>query len=177
MHLMEAFADNASLPENIQSGEELILPSNLYIRATMNTIDQSLFPIDSAFKRRWEWKYIKIADGKENWKVNVDGKNYDWWKFVKIINGHINDATQSEDKCLGYYFAKAKDGIISADTFVSKVIFYLYTDVFKDYGFSADIFRGENGGEMTFQSFYNEDGSANEAQIARFIENVIGSDE
>ena len=59
---------------------------------------------------------------------------------------------------------------------MSKVIFYLYTDVFKDYGFSGDIFKGANDDEMTFQSFYNADGSPCEAQIIRFIENVMFSD-
>ena len=162
--------------DKVLKGEVLLLPNNLYIWATMNTSDQSLFPIDSAFKRRWDWKYIKIANAHKDWQINVNTKTYDWWQFVQAINYFVFDATQSEDKSLGYFFAKAKDNTISADTFVSKVIFYLYTDVFKDYGFSGDIFKGINGEEMTFQSFYNADGSANEAQIARFIENVIYSD-
>ena len=164
-----------SVPELIKQGKKLRLPANLYIWATMNTSDQSLFPIDSAFKRRWDWKYIKIANAHRGWQIKVGAKTYDWWQFVQAINYFVFDATQSEDKNLGYFFAKAKDDVISAETFVSKVIFYLYTDVFKDYGFSGDIFKGVNGEEMTFQSFYNADGSANEVQIARFIENVIYS--
>lgn len=166
----------ADMVDKVLKGEVLLLPNNLYIWATMNTSDQSLFPIDSAFKRRWDWKYIKIADAHKNWQINVGAKNYDWWQFVQAINCFVFDATQSEDKNLGYFFAKAKNGIINAETFVSKVIFYLYTDVFKDYGFSGDIFKGANGEEMTFQSFYNADGFANEVQIACFIENVIYSD-
>ena len=162
--------------DKLVNGQVLLLPNNLYIWATMNTSDQSLFPIDSAFKRRWDWKYIKIADAGKNWKINVCSETYDWWQFVQAINYFVFDATQSEDKNLGYFFAKAKDGVINAETFVSKVIFYLYTDVFKDYGFSGDIFKGTNGEEMTFQSFYNADGSVNEAQIKCFIENVIYSD-
>ncbi len=162
--------------EKVVNGKVLLLPNNLYIWATMNTSDQSLFPIDSAFKRRWDWKYIKIADAHKNWQIKVDTKTYDWWQFVQAINYFVFDATQSEDKNLGYFFAKAKDGVINAETFVSKVIFYLYTDVFKDYGFSGDIFKGANDDEMTFQSFYNADGSPCEAQIIRFIENVMFSD-
>ena len=160
----------------VVNGKVLLLPNNLYIWATMNTSDQSLFPIDSAFKRRWDWKYIKIADAHKNWQIKVGTKTYDWWQFVQAINYFVFDATQSEDKNLGYFFAKAKDSIINAETFVSKVIFYLYTDVFKDYGFSGDIFKGANDDEMTFQSFYNADGSPCESQIIRFIENVMFSD-
>ena len=162
--------------DKVVNGKVLLLPNNLYIWATMNTSDQSLFPIDSAFKRRWDWKYIKIADAHKNWQIKVGTKTYDWWQFVQAINYFVFDATQSEDKNLGYFFAKAKDGVINAETFVSKVIFYLYTDVFKDYGFSGDIFKGANDDEMTFQSFYNADGSPCEAQIIRFIENVMFSD-
>ena len=162
--------------DKVVNGTVLLLPTNLYIWATMNTSDQSLFPIDSAFKRRWDWKYIKIADAHKNWQIKVGTKTYDWWQFVQAINYFVFDATQSEDKNLGYFFAKAKDSIINAETFVSKVIFYLYTDVFKDYGFSGDIFKGAKDDEMTFQSFYNADGSPCEAQIIRFIENVMFSD-
>ena len=162
--------------DKVVNGKVLLLPNNLYIWATMNTSDQSLFPIDSAFKRRWDWKYIKIADAHKNWQIKVGTKTYDWWQFVQAINYFVFDATQSEDKNLGYFFAKAKDSIINAETFVSKVIFYLYTDVFKDYGFSGDIFKGANDDEMTFQSFYNADGSPCESQIIRFIENVMFSD-
>lgn len=166
----------ADMVDKVLKGDVLLLPNNLYIWATMNTSDQSLFPIDSAFKRRWDWKYIKIADAHKNWQIKIGTKTYDWWQFVQAINYFVFDATQSEDKNLGYFFAKAKNSIINAETFVSKVIFYLYTDVFKDYGFSGDIFRGANGEEMTFQSFYNADGSPCEAQIIRFIENVMFSD-
>lgn len=162
--------------DKVVNGKVLLLPNNLYIWATMNTSDQSLFPIDSAFKRRWDWKYIKIADAHKNWQIKIGTKTYDWWQFVQVINYFVFDATQSEDKNLGYFFAKAKDRIINAETFVSKVIFYLYTDVFKDYGFSGDIFKGVNDDVMTFQSFYNADGSPCEAQIIRFIENVMFSD-
>ena len=166
----------ADMVDKVLKGEVLLLPNNLYIWATMNTSDQSLFPIDSAFKRRWDWKYIKIANAQKNWQIKIGTKTYDWWQFVQAINYFVFDATQSEDKNLGYFFAKAKDSIINAETFVSKVIFYLYTDVFKDYGFSGDIFKGANDDEMNFQSFYNADGSPCESQIIRFIENVMFSD-
>ena len=168
----------ADMVGKVLRGDVLLLPNNLYIWATMNTSDQSLFPIDSAFKRRWDWKYIKIANAHKNWQIKIGTETFDWWQFVQAINYFVFDATQSEDKNLGYFFAKAKDkeNTITAETFVSKVIFYLYTDVFKDYGFSGDIFKDLNDEEMTFQSFYNADGSPCNDQIIRFIKNVIYSD-
>lgn len=124
----------------VVDGEELILPNNLYIWATMNTSDQSLFPIDSAFKRRWDWEYMPIdkgtdEDGKElEWKIKVGEAEYDWWSFLTIINDLIaSDPSLGEDKQLGYFFCKAKEGIIDEKMFVNKVCFYLWNDVFKDF--------------------------------------------
>ena len=116
-------------PEAIRNGAELSLPANLHIWATMNTSDQSLFPIDSAFKRRWEWKYLKIKDMGKGYKIEANGKPYDWWKFVDKMNGIIGDATSSEDKKLGYFFAKPDkaDNVISANQFVSKVSIFTAT--------------------------------------------------
>lgn len=159
---------------------ELCLPSNLYIYATMNTSDQSLFPIDSAFKRRWDWKYVPISKGNDNgkelnWMIDVDGGLYDWWTFVRTINKHVFDTTNSEDKQLGFFFCKAKDSIISAETFVCKVIFYLWNDVFKDFGFDDKIFDDNEDNENTklsFDKFYMANGNVNEGKIKMFLENL-----
>lgn len=160
--------------DSVKSGKQLLLPNNLYIWATMNTSDQSLFPIDSAFKRRWDWKYIKIKDAKKDYKIVFSNGNvYDWWSFVTEINNRIEGGEiQQEDKKLGYFFAKSKDGIITADRFLSKVIFFLYNDVFKDFGFDEDYFKGTDGQPMTFASYFDEAGEANEAQIERFLNNL-----
>ena len=144
----------------VLSGDILLLPDNLFIWATMNTSDQSLFPIDSAFKRRWDWKYIPISEGKENgvslgWKIKVNGKMFDWWQFIEKINAEINEQTKSEDKKLGYFFCKAQDGIVSAETFVSKVVFYLWNDVFKDQDVASIFSDGDE--ELTFSKFYDTD--------------------
>ena len=184
--------------ESIWKGETLLLPPNLYIWATMNTSDQSLFPIDSAFKRRWEWKYIKITDGykkdevgnyikdekgekvKLNWIIATNGQS--WWKFIQQINRIISNMTSSADKQLGYFFCKADDkGIISTETFVSKVLFYLWNDVFRDYGFEdATLFtykRNEDGKEvediLTFPDFYDEEGNVIDDVVMQFISNVM----
>ena len=194
-YLQKALVDTTrtDIPEEVKSGKKLMLPSNLYIWATMNTSDQSLFPIDSAFKRRWEWKYIKIKEGKDengdklNWNVDVkmddSGTLLPWWDFIKKINEIIASMTSSADKQLGYFFCCAKDGVIDEETFVSKVIFYLWNDVFKDYGFEdASLFRyttkDEDGKDMekdlSFPDFYDEEGEkVNTERLTDFVNRVM----
>lgn len=158
----------------VKSGSHLLLPNNLYIWATMNTSDQSLFPIDSAFKRRWDWKYIKIKDAEKGYRITFsNGHQYDWWQFISAINAEIEGGEiQQEDKKLGYFFAKTCDGKISAETFVSKVLFYLYNDVFKDFGLEEAFFKDENGETMTFASYFDEVGEINEERVEHFITNL-----
>lgn len=164
----------------VLNGDVLLLPDNLFIWATMNTSDQSLFPIDSAFKRRWDWKYMPICEGKENgvplgWKIKTKTTSYDWWQFVEKINAEIGEQTKSEDKKLGYFFCKADNGEISAETFVSKVVFYLWNDVFKDQAFASDIFQdGED--ELTFAKFYDVDANGKavvrDDKVELFLQNL-----
>ncbi len=101
---------DAGVWSDVKVGKKLVLPPNLYIWATMNTSDQSLFPMDSAFKRRWEWKYVPIKNHRdEGWTIDVSGsKKYDWWDFLQKVNKHIFDLTNSEDKQLGYFFCQGK---------------------------------------------------------------------
>ncbi|WP_051197925.1 AAA family ATPase [Butyrivibrio sp. MB2005] len=116
-------------PENLYS--VLLLPPNLNIVATMNTSDQSLFPLDSAFKRRWLWKYVPIDytlfPGRE---IIINLQHYNWNQFLEIINNVIYKITESEDKCIGPFFVKSNS--ISKDEFVEKVLFYIWTECFKD---------------------------------------------
>lgn len=169
--------------DGIKDGK-LSLPSNFYIWATMNTSDQSLFPIDSAFKRRWDWKYIKIKNHPDkDYKIKFSDTEYDWWTFIQKINEIIASMTSSADKQLGYFFCKADDnGKISTETFVSKVIFYLWNDVFKDYGFEdASLFQykemidgKEVTKDLTFPDFYDEEGEkVNEVRLKVFLESVM----
>lgn len=152
-----------NVTELVLKGEILLLPNNLYIWATMNTSDQSLFPVDSAFKRRWEWQYMPIGKGYDdngnelNWKICIEANEYDWWSFIEKINLQIGSTTNSEDKKLGFFFCKAENNCISAETFVGKVIFYLWNDVFKDYGFDGTIFKDTDGGTLSFDKFYRAD--------------------
>ena len=186
---------DSTLSEDIQSGRILLLPPNLYIWATMNTSDQSLFPIDSAFKRRWDWRYIKIAEGRDeatrkllNWTVKFEYKEEDkpftfecsWWEFIKAINEKIAEATSSDDKKLGYFFCKPKvknSTTIDEERFVGKVVFYLWNDVFKDE--ENPIFKVNEGkNEPSFDAFYKEDEVGktvvDTAALRKFMHNVFG---
>ena len=159
----------------VLDGDILILPNNLYIWATMNTSDQSLFPIDSAFKRRWDWAYMPISNAEKQWMIEVGGNSYDWWQFLEKINEKIGSTTNSEDKKLGYFFCKAQKGVISAKTFVGKVIFYLWNDVFKDYEFGDAIFNDEDGSKLSFDKFYTSEGTKYEIveeKVAIFLKNL-----
>ena len=166
--------------EQILDGTILLLPHNLHIWATMNTSDQSLFPIDSAFKRRWNWKYVPIeyspldkrTQQPLDWTFEVAGNLYSWGKFLKLINPKIYSITASSDKQMGYFFAKAdpSTGIISEDVFLNKVLFYLWTDVLKDYDVSEEPFVYENDNKVKtafrFTDFFPGPKNAN---LIRFV--------
>ena len=175
--------------EDIKNGIILTLPKNLSLLATMTTSDHSLFPMDSAFKRRWEWQYMPIVEGviekgvKLNWKIKLDNKYkyIDWWQFLKRINAIISDLTTSEDKQLGYFFcqpndfvnsnheADEKEDLITAKYFVDKVIFYLWNDVFKDYAFDAKCCKSSDDKEVLFAEFYNEDGKTINVKTLKYF--------
>ena len=134
----------------------------------MNTSDQSLFPMDSAFKRRWDWEYIpinysdkvksgqfEIAIGKEE-----NQKRYRWIDFLKVINERILGVTQSEDKQMGNFFIKNS---IEEQTFKSKVMAYLWHEICKDeYGTPRNFFRShkeekKDAKEFSFNELYEKD--------------------
>ena len=172
---VNAMYEGKDVVSQVLCGDILLLPSNLYIWATMNTSDQSLFPIDSAFKRRWDWTYMPISNAEKHWVIEVGGNSYDWWKFLEKINEKIGSTTNSEDKKLGYFFCKAQNGVISAKTFVGKVIFYLWNDVFKDYEFGDTIFDDEDGSKLTFDKFYTSEGTKSEIveeKVGLFLKNL-----
>ena len=142
-YLKEELSD---INKGLENGK-LKLPKNLTIYATMNTSDQSLFPMDSAFKRRWDWEYIPICydelsvEGNSNPSYNYivdlgNGSFFRWNDFISKVNlNHIQQTpVLGMDKCIGNYFVKPKNGetTIDVETFINKAIFYLWNDVFKD---------------------------------------------
>ena len=146
------------------------LPDNSTLWATMNTSDQSLMPMDSAFKRRWEWQYVPIVYTKidpETKKDNTSFKykvqfgdpitTFSWIEFIEKINNIISKIDSlGMDKCIGNYFVQVEKNhqdeyLISEDTFINKVLFYLWNDVFKDENDEdgLSIFKG-----ITFMDFF-----------------------
>ena len=135
---------------------KISLPANLYIYATMNTSDQSLFPMDAAFKRRWDWEYVPIDYAKaREYDIEIGDKRYNWGAFIEKVNAQIRDIAQSEDKQMGNFFVKPDQldetgakRIISLAAFKSKVMFYLWSEVFKNlYQTSDTIFSYSNEAE------------------------------
>lgn len=166
----------------ILNGSKLLLPPNLRIWATMNTSDQSLFPIDSAFKRRWNWEYMPIEYDKKDWTFVIGDKRYSWGEFLKVINPKIFKLTMSEDKQMGYFFAKPdkkskvdlkENDTISEKVFVNKVLFYLWTDVFKDYDLTEEpfVYEKEDKSKTAFRftDFFPVEGNA---MLAKFIDGL-----
>lgn len=169
---------HVNVGEQILNGSKLILPPNLHIWATMNTSDQSLFPIDSAFKRRWDWEYMPIVYNPTDkrtgqsieWKFRVGDSLYSWGVFLKKINPEIYMLTESSDKQMGYFFAKAdhNTGTISENVFLNKVLFYLWTDVFKDYAIGSKAFQSEGlKRPFRFTDFFEDN-----ANIETFLKNL-----
>lgn len=166
---------------------KLKLPPNLNILATMNTSDQSLFPMDSAFKRRFDWEYVPIkyakdSDCSDDWKADefkivIGNSTYKWLDFLKKVNADIYDATQSEDKQMGEFFIKPKsdDLKIAFNEFRSKVLFYLWDSVYKDETERQAVFHfpyGDGDGKInsvTFQSLFGKDA---EAIVNKIMENL-----
>ena len=166
---------------------KLKLPPNLNILATMNTSDQSLFPMDSAFKRRFDWEYVPIKYAKDSdcgdywkayeFKIVIGNSTYMWLDFLKKVNADIDETTHSEDKQMGEFFIKPKtdDLKIAFNEFRSKVLFYLWDSVYKDETERQAVFLfpyGDGDGKInsvTFQSLFDKDA---EAIVSKIMENL-----
>lgn len=134
---------------------EIKLPSNLFIWATMNSADQGVQPMDTAFLRRWSLEYLGLNDKNEitdKWTLNL---NYDgqirvmkWNRFRKIINEKL-DGKVPEDKLIGPFFLK-KQELLDEDTLINKLFFYLKESVFK-HNSSLDFFKASSFSKLIEQ--------------------------
>lgn len=114
--------------------EKIRIPSNMWILATMNTADQNVFILDTAFQRRWKLHHMKndvMSAGHS--KTKIEGSEIEWGTFASVINEMVTDYSlemmSSEDKRLGAYFVKKNE--LSEEEFPEKVLKYLWDDAFK----------------------------------------------
>ena len=132
---------------NPEDYSEILIPDNMLIWATMNSADQGVFPMDTAFKRRWDFTYRGINTGEEKIRgkkvllgKGEHEKNVEWNELRKAINGVLlNDCKVNEDKLMGPFFIAMKNlpegDVIDPDTFKrifkNKVLMYLFDDAAK----------------------------------------------
>ena len=162
--------------EGIKDGK-LCLPANLHILATMNTSDQSLFPMDSAFKRRWEWEYVPINYAEDiksgKFEIKIGDKTYSWVKFIEEVNKRIFKLTQSEDKQMGNFFIKHS---VDEKEFKSKVMFYLWYEVLRDevgntnyFFYKKEVADSKDVAQFTFKDLYDEHATETLQQYMKYL--------
>ena len=164
---VKSLEDMASVKkENVLSGfEKMYIPPNMYIWATMNSADQGVYPMDTAFKRRWDFKYIGINDNMESmqnvwfevpYKSVIEKVN---WNKLRIKINEVLSGPQcrvNEDKLLGPYFISSEvmaidktsrkfdesrfNNKVFIDAFKNKVIMYLFEDAAKQR--RTEVFKG-----------------------------------
>lgn len=145
---------------------KLILPSNLSLLATMNSSDQAVMPMDSAFKRRWQFEYVSIESdtypsGHFNLNVGADTLTVSWENLSKVINNQLAGVQIPEDRLLGPWFVNEKELENSQATLAGKLAMYLWEDVLRhahrESIFNTDkyptlyqLIKGINANEMVF---------------------------
>ena len=162
---------------------KIALPPNFNILATMNTSDQSLFPMDSAFKRRFDWEYVPIKCERDatcgtEWNadqfvISVGNSRYMWLDFLKAVNANVYKVTRSEDKQMGEFFIKHS---VDYKEFRSKVLFYLWDSVYKDEEGNKDAetvfhfkLEGNQDKTLTFQTLFEGSEVDQKDRIAKIM--------
>lgn len=143
-----------------QSSDKIKIPSNMYLWATMNSADQGVYPMDTAFRRRWNFKYFGIDNNEEeieNIKVTINNTEISWNKLRKAINEELltDEYKLNEDKLIGPFFAfdEYKNTEITEEEFTeifkNKIIMYLFEDVARSK--RNELFSGvQSKGKLTY---------------------------
>lgn len=143
---------------SIDEFNEIKIPDNMFIWATMNSADQGVFPMDTAFKRRWSFEYLNIDENEDeiaNYYVDISGEEINWNSLRKAINDYLSENRINEDKLLGPFFidlsimkeetsslASGRPSLnkdIFNNVFKNKVLMYLFEDAAKQ---RPTIFNG-----------------------------------
>ena len=164
--------------------DKISIPSNMFIWATMNSADQGVFPMDTAFKRRWDFEYLNINNNEHKikpLKVNLNGKEISWNKLRKAINQElVQEYNINEDKLIGPFFAfkeyiKENEKSIEIspekfkEIFENKIIMYLFEDVARSR--RNELFEGvEKNTNLTYSQICQK---FEEIGIDIFCDNVL----
>ena len=171
---------------NYKKGDKIKIPCNLSIYATMNSADQGVNPLDSAFKRRWNFIYVPIDFNEVEHKdheIDYAGGKVTWEAFATTINKSLKGKDINEDKHLGEYFI-SKSEINDKYRFASKILLYLFDDVLKfnrrgffkaDYKTFSDLLEGFNQGKEIFE-FKFEMKDSNKKDLSEINETYINNE-
>lgn len=146
------------LEEQEISSDKLSIPSNMYIWATMNSADQGVFPMDTAFKRRWDFQYFDLDGNPIKDDENCPVTKSNWESIRKAINNWLCEKKVNEDKHLGKYFINVGENVEERDfrhAFKNKVLMYLYEDAAR--AFRSELF--EKNSFSVILSDFNEKGT------------------
>ena len=154
----------------------IYLPPNLSFLATMNTSDNSIYFMDNAFKRRWDWEFVNIEDDNqrsvvENRKVQLyDTEICAWNDFVDKLNSfirsHYKTIRKIEDKQIGYFFINEE--IVTHEHIKNKLMFFIWDSVFSTSRKPlTDLLEMNERDLVTFGQFTQKD------VVEKFVQKII----
>jgi len=127
---LREYLNHAGIEPFIRDG--VGLPSNMNIVATMNSADQGVNIIDSAFKRRWNFKYLRIDIDNavhKDAEFRYDGQIITWGMFITAVNDKLKHLRVNEDRLIGPYFIKPAE--LHNKSAIDKLLLYLWDDVLR----------------------------------------------
>ena len=180
-YLREELNNKKEVLERIET-KGLYLPNNLYIWATMNSADDGVQPLDTAFKRRWKFNYISLNANEKafgNEKEFIIGKYKGefvfWNKFRKALNTKLKDRI-TEDRLIAPFFISPNDfdenselgkKVLNKDIFIEKVLMYIFDDLLRHYPKKREqIFKN---GISTFSDIVDKNKVNSEEEIQKEI--------
>ena len=156
--LYDALKEKLDSEHEVIAKRQLMIPGNLSIIATMNSSDQAVFPLDTAFKRRWIFEYLPIdftncATGEVPIH-HADLPKVEWKTLAQTINTILVQLKVVEDKLIGPWFIKDSDLVedLAEQTFIGKICSYLWDDALK-YKDKKEIFVIDSGYGELYQRY------------------------
>lgn len=161
------------------SENQIRIPNNLHILATMNTSDNSIYFMDNAFKRRWDWEFVNVEDDNQrnvvaSRRINLYGHNTCAWnEFVDKLNGfirsHYKTVRKIEDKQIGYFFINEQE--INDEHIKNKLMFFVWDSVFNTNRKPlTDLLEMNERDLVTFGQFTQQD------VVKKFVQKILQFD-